>query len=1071
MHRCLVQVLRVLGVVWTVFAGDAVRLEAGDKGSEAAPTGYHVTRYTAGRDLPQNTIRALLQTQDGYLWIGTLAGLARFDGVKFRVFDASNTPEMRDDAINALAEDRLDESLWINTGNGLLRYRRHRFERFDAEHGVPQPFGELWPARGGGVWYSPTFGHVALLQNGKVTTRELRPAGPLGFLVTQVREEENGNLLVLMHAGLFGLDLASGTVTRLGPPGATDASYRHFIEQSDGTILLAAREGLWRRNAAGWEQIESVDAGDVQSPARVWPSGGGGFWIPWSGNGPPRVARFRAGRSEFVDLTGVPNYPLTWLLEDREGHLWLGTESGLCQLRPKTVQVYAREQGLRNDAVKTATRGPDGTIWLGTAEGASGIKDGQVTNLPPVEPANWGRAEGLLADRRGRVWYGARHHNVVAFDRGSWGAPAPLQLGDSWVRTLYEDRRGRVWGGFDRGVAWIDEAGAVRELPQRLSNSDVRVIHEDRRGDLWFGTYGGGLNRLRAGQVDVYKTARGEYNNRAWCIHEDESGVFWVGSRNGLNRFVPPGVEVEGPARVGPAGGLGSTSSRGGAQAAEVGAANANASRFFTFTTVQGLRENIVNNVQEDDFGNLWLSGLQGIYRVSRRELNEVAAGRQPQAQVLAFGESDGMLNSQCNGGVTQPSGCKDQDGGIWFPTARGVARVDPGAIHGNAVAPPVVIEQVRADDAVIYGDDSPAGGAEAGARPDAGGVPPVRGLGSPYRLEAGRARAIEFLYTANSFAAPHRMRFKYQLEGYDAVWRHDDQNRRAVLYTNLRPGRYRFRVTACNNHGVWSDAPAEFAFALAPHFWQTWLFYVLAGTLLVGLAAGVQAYRLRWERRLHKLEQQKALANERTRIARDLHDDLGTALTGLALEVDVLRRADGDGPDHVRRLGEASARIRALAGRMREVVWAVNPRCDTVSSLASFLEQQTGQFLKADGLRCHLDFPEDIPALPLDGESRHQLALCVREALSNAVRHAAASEIVLGLRLDSDHLVLRIADNGRGFHVAEGRARGRGLANVQGRLERIGGRCDCRSAPGAGTTLEFRVPLDPVRSRHPIES
>jgi signal transduction histidine kinase len=175
---------------------------------------------------------------------------------------------------------------------------------------------------------------------------------------------------------------------------------------------------------------------------------------------------------------------------------------------------------------------------------------------------------------------------------------------------------------------------------------------------------------------------------------------------------------------------------------------------------------------------------------------------------------------------------------------------------------------------------------------------------------------------------------------------------------------------------------------------------------------------------------------------------------------VDVLRRAAHDGPTLTHRLAESAARIRALEEHMREVVWAVNPRCDTVSSLASFLEQQAGQFLKADGLRCRLEFPEDIPALPLDGETRYHLALGVREALSNAVRHAAASEIVLGLRVEPDQLLVRVADNGRGFRVTECKADGQGLANLHARLEKIGGRCECRSDPGAGTTIELRVPL-----------
>lgn len=538
-------------IAGAAFVALALQLSAAEGGPEAARVSYRVTRYTAEQGLPQNTIRALLQTRDGYLWVGTLAGLARFDGVRFKVFNVSNTPEMVNDAIDALAEDRRDGSLWINAGQRLLRYHQHRFERFDEQQDIPHAFGRLWPARQGGLWYSPRPNLLVLLQNRSARTWSLGPErepGDAAYDIIQVEEEEAGSLLTLMNVGLHRFKPATGVLTRLGPSDLTDT--RHFLRQTNGTILVAAQQGLWRGSEAGWERIETVPPGDRQCPVQIYPASNGDLWIPWGINVPgypdwlpPRLARFRAGRSEFVDLSALPDYPLTEFLQDREGHLWLGTESGLCQLRPKAVRVYAREDGLRNDYVKSLTEGPDGTIWLGTAEGVSGIKDGQVTNLPPVEPLNWGRAEGLLADRRGRVWYGMHYPNAVAFEHGAWTSPVAFNSQQGRLRTLYEDRLGRIWAGFDRGAACLSEAGALQDLAHALSHPDVRVIHEDRRGDFWFGTYGGGLNRLHDGQITSYTTTLGEYNNRMWCIHEDADGVFWVGSRNGLNRFVPPGVE------------------------------------------------------------------------------------------------------------------------------------------------------------------------------------------------------------------------------------------------------------------------------------------------------------------------------------------------------------------------------------------------------------------------------------------------------------------------------------------------------------------------------------------------
>ena len=991
---------------------------------------YRVTRWTAESGLPQSTVKALVQTRDGYLWIGTLNGVARFDGLSFKVFDHNNTSVMTDESINQLVEDQRDDALWVSTGHDLLCYRDHGFQRFGSDQGLHAPVDNLGAARDGGIWFTPRSGQLGFLRDGKAQVWDLAP--PYERSRVQALFETASELLLIADSQFLQFDSATKTLLPAGPSEDRN-SCGPLAGDSARHLWLCTGSSIWTKEAGQWRAALKLNGSSHPFPQAVCRSRDNQLWVIYLQAG---EANLHLGRviNDALEPFRLPELPadinVTHILEDREGTLWVGTTTGLYRLQPKRVRVFAGHDGLRNDEILEVARASNDAIYLGTADGISAIGQGVVTNLPPADPEPESkRVSALMVDHHNRVWCCCGANALKVFDHDGWNTfLLPPEWGRAaFFKTLYEDHAGGLWLSTGNQIFCKRQGQWTNVMPPRgLSKWDVRVIHQDQRGDMWFGCYGAGLYRLSDGRFTSYNTTRGDYNNRAWWIHEDANGVLWVGTQEGLNRFEAGSV--------------------------------------FTFTTEHGLRENTVNNIQEDDLGYLWLSGLRGIYRVSRQDLNEVAIRRQGHVQVIAYGEADGMLNAECNGGETQPAGCKDRAGWIWFPTVRGVVAIDPKEVQRNEVPPPVVIEQVIADDEVIFGDDSRQGALPPQARTKASFSAADQ---ARLALPAGHARVLAFKYTANSLTAPEKVRFRYRLEGYDPDWR-DGGDRRHAFYTNLRPGKYRFLVTASNPHGVWSERPAAFAFLLAPSFHQTGLFYVLCGCSLIAAVAALQAYRLNWQRRLLRLEQQRALANERARIARDLHDDLGTALTGAALELDVIRRDSSSPQDASAKLHQSAGHIRQLAERMREVVWAINPKCDTVSSLASFLEQQAAQFLRADGLRVRLDFPEYLPAMPMPAEVRHQLALSVREAFTNVVRHASATEVQFGLRVDSEVVYIHLTDNGRGFDASAGAAAGQGLNNLRHRLATIGGSMEIRSLPGSGTTVLFRVPLSSYRKEEP---
>ena len=363
---------------------------------------------------------------------------------------------------------------------------------------------------------------------------------------------------------------------------------------------------------------------------------------------------------------------------------------------------------------------------------------------------------------------------------------------------------------------------------------------------------------------------------------------------------------------------------------------------------------------------------------------------------------------------------------------------VDPKTIQRNEVPPPVVVEQVVADDEVMFGDGVRSQTSEARSLKPDNSIANQRVPITKYRLAAGRARVLEVRYTANSFVAPERVLFKYRLDGYDKGWRLDDNNRRVAFYTGLRPGSYVFHVKACNNHGYWP-------------------FYLLCAFSMIGMALAAHAYRIRLQHRVLKLEEQRTLANERTRIARDLHDDLGASLTGIALQLEAAQKRGGAEGEQ---LATLASEARAVAHDLRELAWTTNPRCDNAVSLVAFVSEVTERFCKSAGLGCRLELPETDGASTVPARVRHELLMVLKESLANIGKHSAARNVTVSLAMNNGDLRLAIKDDGRGFDSTVAAA-GSGLRNLKDRLQQAGGSFMVQSHPGAGTTFAASLPRD----------
>ncbi|MCW5556489.1 MAG: ATP-binding protein, partial [Verrucomicrobiae bacterium] len=705
------------------------------------------------------------------------------------------------------------------------------------------------------------------------------------------------------------------------------------------------------------------------------------------------------------------------ILEDFEGNLWIASAAGLFEFRAKSVETLGMENGLPVTKIFSVSRARAGGIWVGGEKATVfRLSNEGVERLVQVGAIHNHvyNTSGVLEDLRNRLFgLTSGPDKLHQYVGGRWFFQYDTELyGDA----LYEDQNARLWLGGLGGVACHDgEHWRYWSQTNGLPRAGVHVIHQASDGRMWFGTRGAGLVGLDEHhlKIDILATTDGPGSDEVWTIHESADGALWIGGNRGLARMEKHRDKTDAIANK------------------EIITSLTSVPEMFSFTSSHGLPQDSIYCILEDREGYLWMSGTQGIHRVSRAELEGVARGKQETASCVSFGVADGMETCETNGRST-PSGCVDADGSLWFPTSKGLIRIEPDKVHINTHPPVVVLEEVWMGERRLVRDGLRLPERVSPRRHEGSQILLTSASfetgGKPLKLRAGRGQLIQFRYTAPAFINVNQARFRYRLRGLSEDWM-DAGKERLATFVTLRPGDYVFEVTASNGHGVWAERPATFAFSLTPSFVQTAWFPASLALGGASLAGGIVMLRLRWQRRSLSAEHAAAMAEERARIAQDLHDDLGTALTGVALQLDAQRRGSGMASDLDDGLGAMASRVRALAARMREVVWAVNPQCDSVSSLAGFLEQQAALLLTPAGIEPRMEFPEEVPDRALDSRTRHHLALAVREALTNVVRHSGATETRLSLYLDAEaeSAWIEIEDNGRGFAPERVKGSGQG--------------------------------------------
>jgi diguanylate cyclase (GGDEF)-like protein len=684
--------------------------------STKALTQFIHTIWQTKDGLPQNTVTAIAQTSDGYLWLGTREGLARFDGVRFTVFTSESTPELAQSQILSLLADRKGR-LWIGTwGGGLTLLEGGRFTRFSAAEGLPSDLiAAIFEDRQGRIWVGTDGGGAARLDGRRFVAIPSRDA--LGKQVRAIAEDDTGMWLG-SEAGLVHLRHDGTLVSYTETQGLVHHSVRSLLLSKSGMLWIGTDHGADRFAKGAFQHFPEGESLAHDLVLALEEDRDGNIWVGSDARG---LKRWRDGAtSVFSSREGLSNDSVYSLLEDREGHLWIGTNlGGLNRLRQGLVTPFAKREGLSHDYLRSIFEDRDGDLWIGTeGGGVNRLKGGTVAVYTTKQGLSNDTVFSIVQDRAGDMWFGTDSGLTRMRDGRLQSMTIGTPYANFAVLALFEDRDGALWlGTYANGlIRYRDGVFTSFSRKDGLSHETVNVIAQDREGNLWIGTRGGGLNRFRDGKFASFTKKDGLADDLVFALHEAPDGSLWIGTYGG-------------------------------------GLSRMKNGRWSSVTRKQGLFDDVVHRIIDDGVAHLWMSTNRGIFRVARHELDEVADGTRATLTSVVYGPLDGMRNAECNGGAS--AGVLTRDGRVWFPTIEGAVAIDSRlATTRTPEPPPVLVEEIFVDGRL--------------ANPET-----ILAL-------APTAQTLAVNFTALSLSTPEAIRFRYRMEGLEQDWVDADTRRTA---------------------------------------------------------------------------------------------------------------------------------------------------------------------------------------------------------------------------------------------------------------------------------------------------
>jgi signal transduction histidine kinase/ligand-binding sensor domain-containing protein len=985
-----------------------------DSSSAADPssvfTDYSVASWGVNEGAPDGAVYALAQDHAGYLWLGTEAGLYRFDGTRFVSSTPMGTPAGA--PVQALHVSR-DGSLWVGFGGrgGVSRLRGTEPRNYAAADGIPSlAVNTIVEDAAGMIWVGSEAGLFFL--DGDRWKKWPAASDLPNVAVWGAHVDRRGDLFVTTAGGVFRRARQAERFEAVARFGATSVAAvpdrGPFFEgpgdngpwtprlPSDEVVRSLATDVEGRLVASDWrfgfrrlDGMRQVATGHRGRGLQIMIDRGSHLWVATVGQGVWRVSEAKnadGGVERITARTGLAAEGAFSLLEDKEGNIWVGgTPSGVTRLTPNKFLPF-----IRDGVVTTLAVTPGGHAWVGTSDAL--IEMTAPDRRPPAERhfLSGVPIRALHTDASGTLWV-ATPEKLLRIPAGQ---PTASVVRNS--ETLHEIdtitsplRGGLFLADRSQGLLhWTESKGFEPvQLPSAVQGVRVVTVYADRRERLWIVFATGAVAMLTGDErAELFTRAQGFDAGAYRIVHEDNRGVIWFGATNGITSYENGRVStVHGSDRV-------------------------------------PIRR--VRAIAHDDDGYLWIATGNGILRIHPADVDQVASTESFWPAYILYDKSDGLAGQPRL--LSDSTSIRMPNGALWFVTAEGITIVDPKAPGVDTGVPIVSIDRAVVDDG------------ETAAIPD-------------FEMPAG-TRRIQFDYSALNLTTPQKTRYRFMLEGVDTEWI-DAGTRRQASYTNLAPGAYRFRVAATSAHGEWPESPTVWTFSIKPHFYQTRWFSALCAALVILAACAAWTMRLRQERKRFSV-----LLAERVRLSREIHDTLLQGLVGVALQCDALAtHMQTAAPE----ISERFVRLRKQAQRYikesRQAIWNLRsspPEDDLVAAL-----RRVGDETAGTGSEFAFELAGQPRELGIDVEQ--QLVRIAHEAVANAVRHARAQRIEVGLDYQADHLVLRVSDDGCGFvdHGQGGTDGHFGIVSMRERADGIDASFALDSAPGRGTRIAVILP------------